>query len=68
MNHIFIDNLRRLRADKKLTQEQAALWLGVSAQSVSRWECGASDPSTTNLIALAKLFGVAPEDLLREVE
>ena len=31
-------------------------------------EPGASDPSTTNLIALAKLFGVAPEDLLREVE
>ena len=31
MNHIFIDNLRRLRADKKLTQEQAALRLGVLA-------------------------------------
>ena len=31
-------------------------------------ETGASDPSTTNLIALAKLFGVTPEDLLREVE
>lgn len=31
-------------------------------------ETGASDPSTTNLIVLAKLFGVAPEDLLREVE
>ena len=31
-------------------------------------ETGASDPSTTNLIALAKLLGVALEDLLREVE
>ena len=36
----FSDNLRRLRLDKKFTQEQAAEALGVSPQSVSRWECG----------------------------
>ena len=31
---------------------------------VSRWETGAADPSTSNLIALAKLYGVSAEDLL----
>ena len=33
----------------------------------SKWESGQSDPSTTNLMALAKLFQVTPEELLREV-
>ena len=40
--------------------------LGVSRQAVSKWESGASDPSTANLIALAKLFGITPEELLKE--
>lgn len=60
--------IRRRRTECKMTQEFVAEALGVSRQTVSKWESGASDPSTTNLIALAKLFGVAPEDLLREVE
>ena len=42
--------------------------LGVSRQAVSKWENGTSDPSTSNLLALAKLYGVSPEDLLNEVE
>jgi len=50
----------------KMTQEFVAESLGVSRQAVSKWESGASDPSTTNLMALAKLFGVEAEDLLKE--
>ena len=42
MSNAFANNLRRLRQAKNLTQEQAAEALGVSAQSVSRWECGVS--------------------------
>ena len=42
MENIVAQNLKRLRIAKKLTQEQAAEKLGVSAQSVSRWECGGS--------------------------
>ena len=38
----FSHNLRRLRLAKVLTQEQLAAMLGVSIQSVSRWECGDS--------------------------
>lgn len=60
--------LKQHRASNKMTQEFVAEALGVSRQAVSKWESGASDPSTSNLIALAKLFAVSPEDLLREME
>ena len=39
----------------------------MSRQTVSKWENGSADPSTTNLLALAKLYGVEAEDLLRGV-
>ena len=58
--------LRRLRLERGWTQRQAAELLGVSAQAVSKWERGTADPSTSNLLALAKLFGVPAEDLLRQ--
>lgn len=51
-----------------MTQEFVAEALGVSRQAVSKWERGNSAPSTTNLIALAKLFGVAAEELLKEAQ
>lgn len=38
--------------------------VGVSRQAVSKWENGVSDPSTSNLIALAKLYGLSAEELL----
>ncbi|HIW59825.1 MAG TPA: helix-turn-helix domain-containing protein [Candidatus Anaerobutyricum avicola] len=34
-------------------------------QAVSKWETGKADPSTTNLIELAKLYGTSPEELLK---
>lgn len=59
--------LKRRRTECKMTQEFVAEALGVSRQAVSKWESGASDPSSTaNLIALAKLFGTTPEELLKE--
>ena len=60
--------LRAHRTACKMTQEFVAEQLGVSRQAVSKWESGASDPNTANLVALAKLFGVAPEELLREAQ
>ena len=59
--------LKQHRTECKMTQEFVAEALGVSRQAVSKWESGKSDPSTTNLMALAKLFGLLPEDLLREI-
>ena len=51
----------------QMTQEFVADALGVSRQAVSKWENGSSDPSTSNLIALAKLFKIPPEELLSEI-
>lgn len=62
------ETLKRRRTACKMTQEFVAEALGVSRQAVSKWESGQSDPSTTNLLALAKLFGVRPEELLQEAE
>ena len=60
--------LKKYRTERNMTQEFVAESLGVSRQTVSKWESGRSDPSTSNLIALAKLFGVAPEELLRQTD
>ena len=52
----------------QMTQEYVAERLGVSRQAVSKWENGTSDPSTSNLLALAKLYGISAEELLKEVQ
>ena len=60
--------IKARRTECNMTQEFVAGELGVSRQAVSKWESGASDPSTANLLALCKLFGVSAEELLRGVE
>ena len=59
--------LKQHREECKMTQEFVAESVGVSRQAVSKWENGTSDPSTSNLIALAKLFNLSAEELLHEV-
>lgn len=61
----FGEQLQEVRRSNGMTQEQFAEALQVSRQAVSRWESGAADPSTANLLALAKLYGVSAEELLR---
>ena len=51
-----------------ITQEQLAQKLGVTNQAVSKWENGTSDPSTSNLIAIAKLYNVPPEEILQQIK
>ena len=60
--------LRSHRERCKMTQELVAEKIGVSRQAVSKWESGTAEPSTSNLIKVARLYGVDPADLLREVE
>lgn len=57
--------LKENRLRCQMTQEFVAETLGVSRQAVSKWENGSSDPNTSNLFALAKLYGVSPEELLK---
>ena len=51
-----------------MTQEFVAEQLGVSRQAVSKWENGTSDPSTGNLLALAKLYGMNAAELLQGIQ
>ena len=62
------ETLKAHRTRCQMTQEFEAESLGVSRQTVSKWENGSADPSTTNLLALAKLYGVAAEELLMGIE
>lgn len=60
------DILKECRQRCHMTQEFVAESLGVSRQAVSKWENGDSEPSTSNLIALAELYGESAEDLLKK--
>ncbi len=60
--------LKTHRMSLNMTQEFVAEHLGVSRQAVSKWENGTSDPSTSNLLALCKLYGISAADLLKEVQ
>lgn len=58
------EKLIDLRKEKGLSQVEVAEELNVTRQSISRWETGASVPSTDNLICLSRLFGVPLENLI----
>ena len=61
------ETLKEHRTRCHMTQEFVAESIGVSRQAVSKWENGTSDPGTSNLVALAKLFNMRVEELLRDV-
>ena len=65
MNQILAANLKRLRISKNYTQEQAAELLGISAQTVSRWECGTTLPDVLLLPEIARLYCVTIDDLYK---
>ena len=60
--------LKEHRLRCSMTQEFVAEALGISRQAVSKWENGTSDPSTSNLLALAKLYGICAEELLKQIK
>ena len=63
---VFSQNLKRFRIAKNITQEQAAEALGVSTQTVSRWECNTTLPDVTILPKIAAFYCVTIDDLYRE--
>jgi len=57
--------LQKLRKEKGLSQEELAVIIGVSRQSVSKWEVDAAYPETDKLIKLANFYNVTIDRLLK---
>ena len=62
----FGDNLRKLRKSKKISQEKLAEKIGVSRQSVSKWECGDAYPEMKHIMDLCKILKCHINDLVHE--
>lgn len=61
----FRDNLQYLRAERNMTQEQLAMLLGVSRQSVTKWEAERSCPEMDKLLKMCGIFGCSLDDLVQ---
>lgn len=64
MDLMTANRLQQLRKENGYTQEVLAEKLGISRQSVSKWERAEASPDTDNLIALAKIYGLSVDQLL----
>lgn len=64
MTIYFGENLKKLRKSKELTQESLADFLGMSFQSISKWERSETYPDITMLPVIASFFGVTVDSLL----
>ena len=62
---MFVNQLKVLRTQRGLTQEQVAAQVGVSRQAVAKWERGETLPDIESCIRLADLYGVPLDALVR---
>ena len=62
----FGDNLKLIRKNKKMSQEELAEKVNVSRQSVSKWETGEAYPEMNNILELCKIFNCKINDLVHE--
>ena len=60
------EKITKLRKERNMTQEDLALQLVVSRQSISKWELGVCDPDIQKLKEISKLFGVSFDYLLND--
>jgi len=61
---VIADNIRKLRIDKKWSQDDLANKMQIARPTISKWENAQSEPSSSQLAELAKIFGVSSEVLL----
>lgn len=64
MNLLTANRLQQLRKMNGYSQDVLAEKLGVSRQSISKWERAEASPDTDNLIALAEVYGLSLDELL----
>lgn len=62
----FGDNLKKLRKKKKMSQETLAEKIGVSRQSVSKWETGEAYPEMNNILCLCNIFHCHINELVHD--
>ena len=60
----FADNLKKIRKSKNISQEELAYKVGVSRQSVSKWETSEAYPEMNNILELCKIFHCRINDLV----
>ncbi len=60
------ENLKKIRKENNLSQEQLAEKLGVSRQAVSKWESGQSYPEMDKVLLICKLFNYNIDELMNE--
>lgn len=63
---ILADKIIDLRKKQGLSQEELAQKIGVSRQSVSKWEGAQSTPDMNKIPALSEVFGVSTDYLLKD--
>lgn len=64
MNNYLAHNLKKIRKENNLSQEQLADELGVSRQAVSKWESATAYPEMNKIIAICDKFNLNMDDLL----
>lgn len=57
-------NIKRLRREKNITQEQLAEYLGITSRAISQWECDRTSPDISLIPALCHIFNVSSDELL----
>ena len=60
------ENLKKIRKEDNVSQEQLAEQLGVSRQAVSKWESGQSYPEMDKVLNICKLYNYNIDELLNE--
>lgn len=57
-------NIKRLRREQDITQEQLAEYLGITSRAISQWECERTVPDISQIPALCHIFDVSSDTLL----
>ena len=60
------ENLKKIRKDHNLSQEQLSELLGVSRQAISKWESSAAYPEMDKVIQICNEFNLNIDDLLNK--
>ena len=64
MSTVIGENIKRLRRERKITQDALAGHLGLSCQAVSKWERGDSLPDISTIVPMANFFRVTTDEIL----